>query len=293
MACMVLRMIEENSLEPEDPGLVQVGEWPSFHEASEHALVVLAMNLECWIIPGEGSYLLYTDPVHAPSVRRELSLYAGEKVAPREWIEPPVFPAGIGHMLAWVTALALMFLWQQWDPSLTDKLCNSSRAFIGNGEWWRPFTSLFLHADGQHLLGNVAIGGIFCVMVAQTLGAWRGWPLILLAGTIANAINAWARYPDSYLSLGASTATFGALGILVGAAMRSAWRHRSYRELRTLFAPLVVGLILLGWYGTAGENTDVAGHFAGFSVGAVLGGLAALHGAGIARAESRKTAFAG
>lgn len=293
MPCMVRRMIEEDALEIEAPGLVQVGEWPSFREASEHALVVLAMNLECWIIPGEESYQLYADPLHATAIRREFSLYAGEQMERREWVEPPLFPAGIGHMLAWMVALAIAFLWQGLDTTLTDRFCNSSTALVQDGEWWRPFTSLFLHADAGHLLGNVAIGGIFCVMVAQTLGAWRGWLLILVGGTIANAISAWARFPEAYESIGASTATFAALGILIGAAMRSSLRHRSYRELRPLLAPLMVGLVLLGWYGTAGENTDVAGHFAGFSVGTVLGGLAARHGVKASPAEKRKTAFLG
>ena len=42
------------------------------------------------------------------------------------------------------------------------------------------------------------------------------------------------------------------------------------------------GLILLGWYGSGGEtaaaegnNTDVAGHFAGWASGVLLGGAAA------------------
>jgi hypothetical protein len=44
----------------------------------------------------------------------------------------------------------------------------------------------------------------------------------------------------------------------------------------------VIGMVLLGWYGTGGEaavsgesNTDVAGHFAGWASGVLLGGAAA------------------
>jgi hypothetical protein len=46
--------------------------------------------------------------------------------------------------------------------------------------------------------------------------------------------------------------------------------------------PVVIGLILLGWYGSGGEtagtegnNTDVAGHFAGWASGLLLGGAVA------------------
>jgi membrane associated rhomboid family serine protease len=132
-------------------------------------------------------------------------------------------------------------------------------------------------------LGNIFIGGIFCVMVAQSVGAWRGWALILAAGTLGNALNAGLRFPAEFLSLGASTATFGAVGILVGTASVAAWRSRSYRELRPVLVPVVIGLVLLGWYGTGGEtaadgggNTDVAGHFAGWASGVLLGGAAGI-----------------
>jgi membrane associated rhomboid family serine protease len=145
---------------------------------------------------------------------------------------------------------------------------------------------LFLHADPGHLLGNLAIGGTFCVMVAQSVGAWRGWALILVAGTLGNALNAWWRFPADFQSLGASTATFGAVGILTGAACLRAWRDRSARPLRAVLVPLVTGLIVLGWYGTGGgegaavERIDVAGHFAGWTSGLLLGAVVGTMGDG-------------
>lgn len=262
--------------------LATVGEWPSLAEAHEHSLVVLAMNQECWVLGGGDRYAIQADPAQVPVIRREFELYEAEQAQRRERIEPPVFPAGMELALAWAVTLLAVFLWQGGDLMLADRFCNSSRALVDGGEWWRPFTALFLHANPGHLLGNVAIGGIFCVMVAHSVGAWRGWALILAAGTLGNAINAWARYPAEFLSMGASTATFGAVGILVGVASVAAWRSRSYRELRPVLVPVVIGLILLGWYGSGGEaavngesNTDVAGHFAGWASGILLGGAAA------------------
>lgn len=257
------------------PELVPVGEWQSFGEASEHALVVLAMNLDCWIFPGHGTYAVFAEPAHAGVIRQEYQLYEAEQADRGEHADTPLFPAGLGLFSAWTFALMATFLWQGRDFTFSDRFCNSSLALVEGGEWWRPFTSLFLHADAGHLLGNVAIGGIFCVMVAKLLGALRAWPLILLAGTLGNALNAWLHYPDPFLSLGASTATFAALGLLVGSSSRLAWRHRSYREFRPLVAPLLAGLMMLAWYGMGGENTDVAGHFLGWGCGAVLGWFAA------------------
>lgn len=272
---MISPMMEESGPEAEAPELVPVGEWPTWSEASDHALVVLAMNLECWIFPGQGTYAVFANPSHAPAIRHEYELYAEEQSQRREHVEPPLFPAGLTAMFAWAFTLLAVFLWQGRDFGFTDRFVNSSIGVMEHGEWWRAFTSLFLHADGGHLLGNVAIGGIFCLMVAKTIGAWRAWPLILISGTIANLLNAWLHYPGAFSSLGASTATFAALGILVGTTVRQAWRHRSYLELRPLVAPALAGMMMLTWYGTSGENTDVAGHFLGWGCGAVLGGLAA------------------
>jgi membrane associated rhomboid family serine protease len=41
------------------------------------------------------------------------------------------------------------------------------------------------------------------------------------------------------------------------------------------WAPLVAGVILLGWTGSAGEGTDLVAHLAGFTTGALLGVAAA------------------
>ena len=267
--------VPEHALESEEPALVAMGEWPSLSEAEEHALVVLAMNRECWIVPGPYGYAVLGHMADAPEIRREFSLYAAEQAERREWIEPPLFPAGIEILLLWIAVLTATFLAQGQDLHLTERFCNSSRALVAGGEWWRPFTSLFLHADVGHLLSNVGIGGIFCVMAAQTFGSWRAWLLVLLSATLGNALNAWARYPDDFASLGASTATFGALGLLTGAALAAAWRSRSYRELRPLIAPIFVGLTMVGMYGLGDgspvDNTDVAGHLAGWSFGVLLG----------------------
>lgn len=268
--------MEENASVEELPDLVPVGAWPSLSEAQEHALVVLAMNRECWIFPEPGRYALHAPSTEAPVIHREFELYEREQSQRQERVEPPVFPAGMELAFAWAFALLVVFWWQSKDPALADRFCNSSQALVDGGEWWRSFTSLFLHADAGHLLSNIGIGGIFCVMVAHTVGAWRGWALILAGGMLGNLANAWVRYPAHFESLGASTATFAAVGILTGVATLRAWRFHSLRELRPLLVPLLTGLIVLGWYGTGGDspdagNTDVAGHVAGWTGGFLLG----------------------
>jgi rhomboid protease GluP len=87
---------------------------------------------------------------------------------------------------------------------------------------------------------------------------------VLLAATGANALNAWVQSVD-HRSIGASTAVFAALGMLVtytwwrGYLRDTPWRGR--------IAPIVAGLGLLGFTGTGGENTDLGAHLFGFIAG--------------------------
>ena len=76
-------------------------------------------------------------------------------------------------------------------------------------------------------------------------------------------------------SVGASTAVFGAVGIL---AALSLVRHRHYLQRRWLL-PVAAALALLALLGTEGKNTDLGAHLFGFVSGIVLG-LVAEHQVG-------------
>lgn len=277
--CEDLR-VETPHFKDDDPAdWVTLGTWPQAAAAHEHALVTLAMGIACGVFEDRerGGYSVAVDEHHAARVLDEWRLYDEEARAasvPKPVIESRAFPLHLDAAMLWLLALVVVFFMQGRDPGLSDRFCNSTTAMMVDGEWWRPFTALFLHADAAHLLGNALLGGVFCVLVAHAVGALRGWILILGCGTIANAANAASRMPEEFRSLGASTATFAALGILVGHATRLAWMMRSFQGFRLLFVPFIAGGILLGWFGGGGAdagNTDVAGHVFGWLVGVVAG----------------------
>lgn len=141
---------------------------------------------------------------------------------------------------------------------------------IRQGEWWRAITALTLHADAAHLLANLAGGAWFGYLAGRRLGPGHAWFLTVTAAAFANLVEGWFG-PVPHRSLGASTAVFAALGLLVA----NAWKEQS--SLRTKWVlrwgPLVGGALLLGWLGTAGENTDVMSHVLGFACGGALGWL--------------------
>jgi rhomboid protease GluP len=141
---------------------------------------------------------------------------------------------------------------------------DGSAARILAGEPWRVVTALMLHADVTHLLGNVVAMAVLATAVCRLLGPGLGAALILFTGAAGNYLNAALRGPP-HVAGGASTAVFGALGILAGMAILRARPPR-----RRGWVPFAAGLALLGLLGT-GEHADLMAHFLGFQVGIGLG----------------------
>jgi len=239
--------------------------------ANEHALVVLAMNLDCMIVIEDGGYQLYANAAFAKAIYEEFRLYAEEQRHKPEPLHVPVFSSGLEIALVWMATVFFCFIFQQEHAGVTEKYLNSSLAVVGNLEIYRPFTALFLHGDLEHLMGNVVFGMIFFLLASNSFGPLRGWFLILLSGFLGNTLNAVIHYPDVFRSLGASTAVFGALGLLVGTGLDVAWRERSYRRGLQAFVPLLAGLMLFSIHGIGGPGTDVMAHLLGLFFGILLG----------------------
>ncbi len=136
------------------------------------------------------------------------------------------------------------------------------------GEVWRAVTALTLHADLGHVVANAAAGGFFFTAVFRLAGPGLGIALLLLAGASGNVLNAWLQ-GSLHRSVGASTAVFGAVGLLGGFAV--ARRQRRGVRGRRAWVPIAAALGLLAMLGTAGERVDVWAHLSGLGVGGALG----------------------
>jgi membrane associated rhomboid family serine protease len=144
---------------------------------------------------------------------------------------------------------------------------------ILHGEIWRTVTALTLHADTLHVLGNALTGSIFLSAVNRRLGDGRGPLLVIVAGALGNGLNAlWHR--GGHLSIGASTAVFAAVGILV-ATQLSADHRAGPRSWFERAAPIVGGLALLGMLG-ASPHSDLHAHLFGLIAGLAVGLAATL-----------------
>lgn len=264
-------MTFEVETDPKTSDYAPVAYFEEVGAANEHALVVLAMNLDCLVTIENGGYQLYANGAFATAIHEEFRLYAEEQKFKPEPLHVPVFSSGLEIALVWVAAVFFCFISQQEDAGVTEMYLNSSQGVVDGLELYRPFTALFLHGDFEHLLGNVVFGVIFFLLVCNSFGPLRGWVLVMLSGFLGNTLNAVIHHPDVFRSLGASTAVFGALGLLVGTGLDVAWRERSYRRGLQAFVPLLAGLMLFSIHGIGGPGTDVMAHLLGLFFGVALG----------------------
>jgi rhomboid protease GluP len=270
---------------PQEEDWVKVGHYPNLREAYDHGLVILAMGEACRVQEAEapGEYDLQAESLPSGKIHHELEAYgreiSGRKARPATPLEFPAYPAGAWLTALWALVLIAVFLLQGQDPRLTDRGASSAVGLLREGEWWRPFTALFLHADISHLAGNLAGGAAFGTLVSRSIGSLKAWPLILACGTLGNVITARIVYPESFLSIGASTAVFAALGILSGLGLAETFRERASLPWMRVLAPVLAGVIVLGWLGAGspGSNTDALGHVCGFGTGLAGGAIFGLN----------------
>ena len=148
---------------------------------------------------------------------------------------------------------------------------SADAARIMGGEWWRTVTALTLHADAPHAFGNALAAALLVTAVCQEVGPGVGLWLLLLAGAAGNALTA-AVHGAGHISVGASTAIFGASGIL--GALRVVTPGRAGSRRGKWWVVVAASLALLALLG-AGPDADLLAHLFGLAVGGVLGLLAA------------------
>ncbi len=82
---------------------------------------------------------------------------------------------------------------------------------IINGEYWRLFTSMFLHADIMHIISNMIALIIFGAVVENNYSKLEFLLIYFISGLIGNLFSLLL-LPLNTISLGASGAIFGLIG---------------------------------------------------------------------------------
>ena len=253
---------------------IPVGQSADERGCTELALVLEARGIAWRHDRGVQQWLLSVRAEDAAAAARELNAYRRENARSAAIQPPAVVGGGWFGVASFVAVLLLIAVFAHELAFGIDWLAvgrmDGERLLAG--EAWRALTALTLHADTLHLLGNVAFGALFTYFVGRYLGGGVGWIAILASGALGNALNGWLAGPD-HRSIGASTAVFGALGLLSAYTWRRGFPRGTTRRSR--LAPVVAGIALLAYTGTAGENTDLGAHLLGFVVGFLIGIAAA------------------
>lgn len=138
-----------------------------------------------------------------------------------------------------------------------------SRRAIMNGEYYRFFTSMFLHADLQHLLSNMIYLYYFGTRLERIYGPVKYLLLYVFCGMSANLFSVLLH---DVLAIGASGATYGLLGATLVLVKKFGTRYTSMNYATiSLFAFLGLGI------GFFSQNIDNFGHIGGVLTGCCFG----------------------
>ncbi len=246
---------------------------PNFSLVGQWVLVLSALNIPHRLIRQSDNFYLYVPVMHAQRAEEELCAYLREdlnKPKPRPMPKYENSQVSLAVLLALAVFFGLYTGWFKWHPLTPEEWVRLGGLDAGrvlfDHEWYRVITALTLHADSGHLFGNLFFGGLVAVVLCRQTGAGLGWLLILLSGILGNALITVLR-GGPHLSIGASTALLGAMGVLCGFTFFST----EQRGWRRIVLPLAAALAWLAFLGSEGENTDLGAHFTGMFCGLPLG----------------------
>ncbi|HEU0276507.1 MAG TPA: rhomboid family intramembrane serine protease [Rhodanobacteraceae bacterium] len=155
--------------------------------------------------------------------------------------------------------------------------------FLQHWLWLRLLSSLFIHADWLHLLGNMLFLVIFGLPAERALGSRRFLALFLVGGAFANFVGAWTLSGQLRPIIGCSGAVSAILGAYLALFPRA---HLGlvlplglYLQFIRVPAALLIGmwvlLQLLFTFAGPGFGTVVWwAHIAGFGFGILFALLA-------------------
>ena len=136
---------------------------------------------------------------------------------------------------------------------------------ILDGQWYRLFTSVFLHFGVSHLLNNMVLLLFLGDMLEEAAGKWR-YLLIYLGGGLAGNIVSLlmdCRTGEMAVSAGASGAVFAVIGGIFVVLIKQKGKVENLTLSRLVFV-----IFLSIYHGFQSTGIDNAAH-----VGGLLGGI--------------------
>ncbi len=254
------------------PGYESIFQTRHRKECFESRLVLASAGVSAEAHQDDGWWMLVVRSDDAATARTELDAYQRENSdsLPRRRIAIPIYGGAATGAGVYAAVILLVALFSETSAYGVPwrSVGRMQAGLVMDGQWWRVVTALTLHLDAGHILSNLVFGLVFGVLAGRVLGGGVAWLVIVIAGALGNFANAIVQ-PSDHSSIGASTAVFAALGLLVAHALRP--RSHVQDKLFKRWSPLIAGALLLAFIGVGGERTDVTAHVTGFLGGMLVG----------------------
>ncbi|MDY6986733.1 MAG: rhomboid family intramembrane serine protease [Thermodesulfobacteriota bacterium] len=244
----------------------------SAKEIESYGLVLSSSGIDYHVKKGESGWEVWVQEEDYHRAWKTMEAYLEENREFYSAEDPLSAQQPWGFSALWVCAILLgchVVVTTGNQSAAMVKACGSSASEILGGEVYRTVTSLMIHASPLHLVGNLLGIGLFGTALCSITGPGVGWLMILTTGMVGNLVNALL-YRTGHVSVGASTAVFGAIGVLAAYQFMRKFRLPGLRA--KAWVPLAGGVALLGILGS-GKHVDLTAHLAGFMTGVALGGL--------------------
>jgi rhomboid protease GluP len=173
--------------------------------------------------------------------------------------------------------IGLLFVGQLLDSRhlLLGYGADQAAAVLGEGQYWRLFTSMFLHGGVTHLLFNAWAIYQIAALFEIWLGKGRMLATYFATGLLASLTSVlWSQYrghPEQ-LSVGASGAIFGLIGALIAFLARR--RGQLNPAARSILSQLLfwagINVFFLSNLGMIDNAAHIGGLVSGLAIGLLL-----------------------
>jgi membrane associated rhomboid family serine protease len=158
------------------------------------------------------------------------------------------------------------------DPQVLIRFGANYGQLILEGEFWRLFTSMFLHIGLAHLAFNAYALFIFGLEMERIYGPDRFIVIYILSGLFGNLVSFASRGPNMF-SAGASGAIFGIIGMNLAYFLLHREAFGQFGRQRLMNTVFIIGINL--FFGFTVPGIDNLAHMGGLIAGFALGyGLA-------------------
>ena len=142
---------------------------------------------------------------------------------------------------------------------------------LEDGQYYRLFTSMFLHFGIQHLANNMLVLFVLGQRMERVFGGWKFLVLYLVGGIGGNLVSLYLdTVTQEYaVSAGASGAVFAVMGAMIYVVLRRKGRVEDLTVKQIVFMAVVA--VLLGLTDSGVDNAaHIGGMVCGFLVSILL-----------------------